>query len=92
MTGKIKVPRDAKDFAAMWKFYSENIMSPAAGDVQRSETKRAFYVGAMLLRELLVNTPDGDAAEMAACDAIDAEFDAFMLEDIAAHVEAGTMQ
>ena len=67
-----------------WLLYAEHVLPKNAAPIQRRETKRAFFAGAVLLFENLTNavSPD-DMSEDAGVDimaAVDAELRAFLEE------------
>lgn len=66
-----------------WESYLREVISPAAGPNQISETRRAFYAGAAAVFGLIVALSD-DAVPMesgfAVMDQIDAELEAFLAE------------
>ena len=68
--------------AAQWASYDRNVLPATAGDVQRKETRRAFYAGAQALVEVLTHGIS-DAAELTTDDdalmaSVDAELQQFI--------------
>lgn len=73
----------AQKLAAQWTSY-EAILPATAGDVQRTETRRAFYAGAQALLAVLAQGIS-DASEITEADAdlmtsVDSELQQFALD------------
>lgn len=66
-----------KTLASQWDSFRLLVVPAGASDLQLREMRRAFYAGAEAMRTTLLSVPDGDAEEMAACDAINAELGQF---------------
>lgn len=65
-----------RTLAEQWRSYEKQVLPPAAGAVQRQETRRAFYAGAQSAFLVLVhgvspgsNVTENDEALMIALDA-----------------------
>jgi hypothetical protein len=69
-----------KTIAEMWQSYDRDVLPPEAGEVQRRETKRAFYAGvwSLLQQFKAVGSDDISEAQGAAIlEAIQQEVGAF---------------
>lgn len=70
--------------AAQWASYERLVIPATAGDLQRQETRRAFYAGAQDLFELLQHGvsagPEFTAEDERLLEAVDAELRQFVLE------------
>lgn len=74
-------PRGPVSIASGWRSYDEMVLPPDASDLQRTETRLAFYAGASALFHGIMKalTPGVDAtdADLAMMDTIQAEIEAF---------------
>ncbi|MEY4761796.1 MAG: hypothetical protein RLZZ200_1652 [Pseudomonadota bacterium] len=78
----------ARHIAAGWSQYAEHVLPKEAGAVQKTETRRAFYAGAVaVLARVMAQVSDEDEVtdqDMQVMDDIMAE-----LEEFKAELEAG---
>ena len=77
----------------LWRAYRRATLDPAAGPVQRRETRRAFYAGAMAIHALVEEMAAPDYSDEAARNilvSIKAELDAFTAE-MAGHAVAESL-
>jgi hypothetical protein len=74
----------SKSLADAWQKYDREVLPEVAGEVQRSESRKAFYAGAVTLFGLMTSGFD-DGEEMTAADearmmAIRDEIEAFLAD------------
>ena len=56
--GKDTAPTRAPTIESLWITYEQNVMPKDAGDVQRAETKRAFFAGCAVILGTIAELPD----------------------------------
>lgn len=70
-----------KTIAEAWQIYDTRVLPDVAGEVQRKETRRAFYAGAMVLLDIMMagvsDDPEFTEADQALGDRIQAELAQF---------------
>jgi hypothetical protein len=72
------------DMLTLWDSYQRDVLPPTASEVQRTETRRAFYAGAAAMFGAMIaatDTPGPDAtdADVACVDALVAEVKEFFV-------------
>lgn len=70
-----------RTFLGKWRIYETLVMPANAGDVQRKETRRAFYAGGQaMLHAIMQNVSEGEeitAADIQLLHELNAEITAF---------------
>ncbi len=70
--------------AEAWASYEHQVLPGNCSDVQRFETRRAFYAGAAMLLELQISgmsdAPETTAEDEALLDGLKAECDQFLID------------
>lgn len=72
--------RESESLADEWESYATHVMPAGAGANQRSETRRAFYAGAVSMMALMALALDdelSDDEQLAKLDSLHAEIKAF---------------
>jgi hypothetical protein len=71
----------SKSFEKSWVDYETRVVHPGAGEIQRKETRQAFYAGAMALLTILFDL-DGEEASYKEFDSVVQELKGFADEVI----------